>query len=150
MRSFAAAHVHADTIAIYPAYDKKRPNYWFDLRDGEVYTGPYWVPIPRPPLALPFPLPLPLPPLPTPLTRGRPPGHGCLPTQVEFHELIDFVHDASNNDATRRHVLKRIEQLSPRGIREGLPRDLMGFEESLGIDERRLVAANLTKLKDEL
>ena len=32
------AHVHADTIVIYPAHGKSRPNYWFDLRDGEVCT----------------------------------------------------------------------------------------------------------------
>lgn len=139
-----------------------------------------------------------VPPFPSPFPSAR-------DMQVEFHELIDFVHDASSNEATRRHVVKRIEQLSPRGnaiktprlplvhthpslptlcpflpshalhtlqlttllpprlpphrcplyacligIREGLPRGLMDFEESLGIDERRLVAANLTKLKDEL
>ena len=98
------AHVHTDTIALYPARTKSRPNYWFDLREGD----------------------------------------------VELHELIDFAHDASANEATRRHVLERIEQAGPRGIREALPRQLMGFEESLDVDERRLVPLNLARLKDEL
>ena len=30
------AHVHSDTIALYPAYSKGRPSYWHDLRDGDV------------------------------------------------------------------------------------------------------------------
>lgn len=98
------AHVHTDTLVLYPARSKSKPNYWFDLRDGD----------------------------------------------VELHELIDFAHDASHNEATRAHVQSRIAQLGARGIREVLPRRLMDFEESLGVDERRLVAANLTKLKDEL
>ena len=58
--------------------------------------------------------------------------------------------DASHNQATREHVINRIEELGTRGIYEALPRNLMDFEVSLGIDERKLVPANLTKMKDEL
>ena len=69
---------------------------------------------------------------------------------VELHELIDFVHDASENEATKLHVRRRYAELGHRGVREALPRGLMGFVESLGLDERRLVGANLTRMKDEL
>lgn len=98
------AHVHQDTIAIYPARSKSKPAYWFDLKDGD----------------------------------------------LELHQLIDFVVDASHNQATREHVINRIEELGTRGIYEALPRNLMDFEVSLGIDERKLVPLNLTKMKDEL
>jgi hypothetical protein len=69
---------------------------------------------------------------------------------VELHELIDFVHDASENAATRAHVARRAEALGARGIRETLPRRLLSFDESLGIDERNLLPADLTSLKEEL
>jgi hypothetical protein len=30
------SHVHRDTLALYPAHDKGRPNYLLDLRDGDI------------------------------------------------------------------------------------------------------------------
>jgi len=97
-------HVHSDTIALYPARRKRSPNYWRDLRDGD----------------------------------------------VELRELVDFVHDASANAPTREHVGRRAAMLGERGLLEALPIGLMGFEESLGVDERALRPLNLTRLKDEL
>jgi hypothetical protein len=29
-------HVHADKVALYPAGNKRRPNYLLDLRDGHI------------------------------------------------------------------------------------------------------------------
>ena len=98
------AHVHADTIALYPARHKSRPNYWNDLKEGD----------------------------------------------VELHQLIDFVHGASANEATRAHVERRAQELGERGLHEALSTGLMGFEESLGVDERKLQPLNLTRMKDEL
>ena len=98
------AHVHADTIALYPARSKSRPNYWRDLRDGD----------------------------------------------VELHQLVDFVHDASANEATRTHVRRRAEALGERGLLEALPAQLMDFVESLDVDERELKPINVTQLREAM
>lgn len=69
---------------------------------------------------------------------------------VEIHELVNFVFEASALPSTKRHVANREEEAGPRGMREGLARSLLGFVESLGVDERQLQAENLTRLKEEL
>lgn len=92
------AHVHGDTIALYAARAKSRPNYWRDLRGGD----------------------------------------------VELHELVDFVYDASANQATREHVGRRAGELGERGLFEALPARLMDFHTSLGLDERTLRPLNPT------
>ena len=97
-------HVHSDTIALYPARSKSRPNYWHDLRDGDVELG----------------------------------------------ELIDFVFQASANEATKKHVGQRATALGERGIVEGLTKELLGFEESLDLDERKLKPLNVTQLRQKL
>jgi hypothetical protein len=68
----------------------------------------------------------------------------------QLHELVDFVYDASANQATREHVGRRAGELGERGLFEALPARLMDFHTSLGLDERTLRPLNLTELKDEL
>ena len=69
---------------------------------------------------------------------------------VDIHELVDFVFSASALEATKVHVRSRANQVGERGLREGITKGLLTFDESLDIDERKLVPLNLTRVKDEL
>ena len=69
---------------------------------------------------------------------------------VEIHELINFVFEASALEATKRHVAMREEAAGPRVVRETLMDGLLGFEPSLDVDVTRLKPVNITRLKEEL
>ena len=40
--------------------------------------------------------------------------------RIELAELVDFVHGASTNVATHKHVAARRDEATERGIREGI------------------------------
>ena len=69
---------------------------------------------------------------------------------VDIKQLVDFVGGASANEAARKHVSNRIEELSQRGVYEALPSNLMVFMDSLSVDERKVSPLNLTSTKEAM
>ena len=68
--------------------------------------------------------------------------------RIELAELVDFVHGASTNVATHKHVAARRGEATERGIREGI--QYPDFLDSLELDETKLLAENLTQVKENL
>lgn len=73
--------------------------------------------------------------------------HNLREGDVELHQLIDFVRDASGNSKTRAHVHDRARELGQRALYEALPSNLMDYEESLFVDERTIEAINVTAMR---
>lgn len=67
---------------------------------------------------------------------------------IEIHELVSFVYEASNNEATKRHIHEREEAAGPRGMLEALEHELLDFEASLIVDERALQPLEPSRLRE--
>ena len=66
---------------------------------------------------------------------------------IEIDELVDFVHRASRHATTRRHVQQCVEELGARRGWWTTCQRAFSLDESITLDERRLVALNLSEFK---